>query len=78
MSLAKRINAERNKRKRGESRKPALGKVFAYRYHATPIRTPRYYRNALTYVLKNWRHHQRSASACDQLDPFATGSAFSG
>lgn len=73
ISLAKRINAAHGKRG-----VPRVGKVFAYRYHATPIRTPRQARNALRYVLNNWRHHQNSASAYDQLDPYATGYAFSG
>ncbi len=42
------------------------GKVFAFRYHATRITTPRQMRNTLAYVLNNWRRHgedQRSARA---------------
>src|SRR5262249_27184310 len=34
------------------------GKVFAYRYHATQIRTPWHARHALAYVLNNWRRHR--------------------
>jgi REP element-mobilizing transposase RayT len=34
------------------------GKVFAYRYHANHIKTRSYARNALSYVLNNWRHHR--------------------
>jgi len=73
ISLAKRIHAEHGKRGRRDS-----GKVFAFRYHATPIRTPRQARNAIKYVLNNWRHHQAPASAYQALDPFATGYAFTG
>jgi putative transposase len=68
ISVAKRINRELAR----------TGKVFAYRYHATAIRTPRQARNALAYVLNNWRHHQEPASGYDALDPFATGYAFDG
>jgi REP element-mobilizing transposase RayT len=34
------------------------GKVFAYRYGAKQIRTKSYARNALSYVLNNWRRHR--------------------
>jgi hypothetical protein len=58
------------------------GAAFPTRYHATQLRTPRQVRNALCYVLNNWRHHaedtrgpaQRRAS----LDPYATGLLFDG
>lgn len=33
------------------------GGVFAERYHAHELRTPREVRNALVYVLQNWRKH---------------------
>jgi REP element-mobilizing transposase RayT len=58
------------------------GKVFAYRYHATQIQTPRQARCALAYVLNNWRHHRedlhvgRAFEA--KLDPYASGLSFSG
>jgi len=68
ISIAKRINFITKRR----------GKVFAFRYHATAIRTPTQARRALNYVLNNWRHHQESASAYAKLDPFATGHAFDG
>jgi REP element-mobilizing transposase RayT len=35
----------------------ARGSVFADRYHAHELRTPREVRNALCYVLQNWRKH---------------------
>jgi REP element-mobilizing transposase RayT len=34
------------------------GKLFAFRYSAKQIKTPRYARNALSYVLNNWRKHR--------------------
>ena len=58
------------------------GKVFAYRYHATPIFSPRQMRNALAYVLNNWRRHRedrgsdRAATAL--VDPYSTGVWFTG
>jgi REP-associated tyrosine transposase len=33
------------------------GRVWGSRYHARALRTPREVRNALVYVLQNWRHH---------------------
>lgn len=68
ISLAKRINLILGR----------TGKVFAYRYHATPLRTPTQTRRAISYVLNNWRHHQEPQSAYDKLDPYATGYAFDG
>jgi len=59
-----------------------LGKVFAYRYHATQIRTPRQARRALAYVLNNWRHHRedqvlgRAFEAA--VDPYSSGVSFTG
>ncbi len=58
------------------------GKVFAFRYHATPLRTPRQARNALAYVLNNWRRHREDCSNAHALaakiDPYASGLAFAG
>ena len=39
------------------------GKVFAYRYHATQIRTPYHARHALAYVLNNWRRHREDCAS---------------
>ena len=33
------------------------GRVWGERYHARALRTPREVRNALVYVLQNWRRH---------------------
>jgi REP element-mobilizing transposase RayT len=58
------------------------GNVFAYRYNAKPITSPRQMRNALSYVLNNWRRHnehQRSAAARQaRIDPYSTAIRFAG
>jgi REP element-mobilizing transposase RayT len=51
------------------------GKVWADRYHARALRTPREVRNALVYVLCNWKKTVRGA---ERLDPCATGFWFDG
>ena len=58
------------------------GKVFAYRYHATAISSPRQMRNALSYVLNNWRRHDED-EGCEaahraMLDPYSTAIHFRG
>lgn len=51
------------------------GSVFADRYHARQLRTPREVRNALVYVLHNARHHGLSVPG---VDPFSSGRWFDG
>ena len=41
------------------------GKVWADRFHAHPLRTPREVRNALVYVLNNFRKHVPGARGID-------------
>jgi len=41
------------------------GQVWSDRYHARPLRTPREVRNALVYVLQNWRKHVPGARGLD-------------
>ena len=41
------------------------GRVWADRFHARALRTPREVRNALIYVLQNWRKHTRGARGLD-------------
>src|SRR5579862_4986845 len=67
ISAAKRLNRELGR---------ARGDVFAFRYHATAIATPRQARNALAYVLNNWRRHGADRYSIARVDPFATGYAF--
>jgi REP-associated tyrosine transposase len=72
ISLAKRINKACERR----------GKLFAYRFHETAITSPRQARNALAYVLNNWRHHNEHlanpVARAAALDPYATGLSFDG
>ncbi len=55
------------------------GRVFADRYHPRPLATLRETRNALAYVLNNWRRHREDAHARHlAFDPFASARAFDG
>jgi REP element-mobilizing transposase RayT len=71
ISIARRINKEHGR----------TGKLFAHRFHATPIHNPRQARNALAYVLNNWRRHredQLGAARGARLDPYSSAVAFDG
>ncbi len=55
------------------------GQVFAERYHARALRTPREVRNALAYVLHNARGHaaaRRQRLAATWIDPCSSGPWF--
>ncbi len=55
------------------------GKVFADRHHAHLLRTPREVRNALVYVLNNWRKHDEHLAHPDwRVDPFSSADVFDG
>jgi len=58
------------------------GKLFPHRYHATQITSPRQARNALDYVLNNWRRHRedlRDPRAWRaRLDPYSSAVSFRG
>ena len=51
------------------------GQVIADRYHARALSTPREVRNALVYVIQNWRHHEPEA---DGIDSRSSGRWFTG
>lgn len=51
------------------------GRVWVGRYHARLLPTPREVRNALIYVLQNWRKHVAGAVG---VDPCSSASAFTG
>ncbi|HEY7375490.1 MAG TPA: transposase [Polyangia bacterium] len=51
------------------------GKVWSSRYHARALSTPREMRNALAYVLLNFRKHLRAAPG---VDPCSSGPWFDG
>ena len=74
------INLARAFHGRGPVR--GCGKVFAYRYHATQIRTPFHARHALAYILNNWRRHREDSSNGRQrtarLDPYSSAATFDG
>ena len=52
-----------------------MGSVFADRYHARQLRTPREVRTALVYVLHNARHHGVGVSG---VDAYSSGPWFDG
>ena len=58
------------------------GQVFEYRYHGKAITSPRQMRNALAYVLNNWRRHHEdlrsTAAGRSRLDPYSTAIRFDG
>ncbi len=68
ISAAKHINAAMNRR----------GTVFPDRYHAEIIKSRRRARNALAYVLNNWRKHREPLVRDFVVDPFSTAVHFEG
>lgn len=57
------------------------GKLFAGRYHARVLRTPREVRDVLRYVLLNARHHAEERGqrlARDWVDPYSSAPWFDG
>ena len=79
ISAAKRLNAAISKRRR----KQRAGRVFTDRYHAEDLGTPRQVRNAIAYVVNNWRRHGVDRGALfalhdGRLDPYASGLSFTG
>ena len=72
ISAAKHLNAELVDPETGKRRR---GTVFADRYHATQIRSPRAARNTLSYILNNWRKHREDRAAFTRkwrVDPFSS------
>jgi hypothetical protein len=51
------------------------GRAFGDRYHARALGTPREVRNAIVYVLQNWRKHMPSSQG---VDPCSSGWWFTG
>src|SRR5262249_19572340 len=51
------------------------GRVWGERFHARALATPREVRNALVYVLNNWRKHVPCARG---FDPCSSSSSFEG
>jgi len=58
---------------------PRRGRVFVDRYHARVLKTPTEVRNAIGYVLNNWRHHgEHRATPERRVDPYSSGVNFGG
>lgn len=81
ISAAKRLNAAFSARRRLRLRR--RGGVFSDRYHAQALATPSQVRNAIGYVLNNWRRHgvhrnEVSTLANGRFDPYASGLFFAG
>src|SRR6187399_2667151 len=53
------------------------GPLWADRWHGRPLKTPREVRNALVYVLANFRKHSQKTRA-PGVDPFSSGAWFEG
>ena len=78
ISAAKHINAVLSHRRKAKRR----GQVFGDRYHCEDLGSPTQVRNALAYVINNWRHHRDDRGPYTllegRLDPYASGLAFEG
>jgi len=74
VSAAKHINTAL-----GDGARRRRGKVFADRYHAELITSPTQARNAIRYVLSNWRRHKEDRQGLPStwlVDPFSSGILF--
>ncbi len=58
------------------------GKVFAHRYDSRQLKTRSYARNAISYVLNNWRRHREDffdgAARAAKLDEYSSAISFDG
>ena len=57
------------------------GPVFADRYHARVLGSPRQVRNCVAYVLNNWRHHGADRDRLKnawKVDPYSSSLSFDG
>ena len=72
ISLARQINKSLERR----------GKVFEFRYHSEELSTPTQTRNALAYVLNNWRRHREDehtfADRFMPIDDYSSAVLFTG
>jgi hypothetical protein len=68
-SCAHRLNRQQQRR----------GSIFADRYHARYLTTPRQVRNEICYVLNNWRHHdEHRARPQWRADRYSSADLFDG
>jgi len=78
ISAAKHLNAAISKGRQGPRRR---GTVFPDRYHAVVIDSPRQARNAMSYVINNWRKHAEDRGEVTRrwdVDWYSSGPMFSG
>ncbi len=73
ISCARHINNQLTRRTGRRHR----GQVFADRYHPEYLTTPLQVKNALCYLLNNWRKHGEDLRG-GALDPFSSGKGFDG
>jgi REP element-mobilizing transposase RayT len=52
------------------------GRVFADRYHVEYLRNPKMVRNAIAYVINNWRKHGEDRGSVVSIDPFSSAASF--
>lgn len=72
ISAARQINASTGRKH---------GQVFADRYHARALGSPRQVRNCIAYVLNNWRHHAEDRVSLGRpwkVDPYSSSLSFEG
>jgi REP element-mobilizing transposase RayT len=77
ISAARHINAAISQR----TGKRRTGRVFSDRYHARALTTPKTVRNAIAYVLNNWRRHGEHRADFTKLwtmDPYSSAVHFNG
>jgi REP element-mobilizing transposase RayT len=67
ISCARRLNAALGRH----------GQVFADRYHPVVLKSPRQVRNALCYVINNWRRHREDGGRA-AVDAYSSGIGFDG
>jgi hypothetical protein len=67
ISCARRLNGALGRR----------GQVFTDRYHPVVLKSPRQVRNALCYVINNWRRHREDAGRA-AVDAYSSGIGFDG
>jgi REP element-mobilizing transposase RayT len=67
ISCARRLNGALGRR----------GQVFADRYHPVVLKSPRQVRNALCYVINNWRRHREDGGRA-AVDGYSSGIGFDG
>jgi len=78
ISTARHINRELGPWRGKQRRK---GSVFADRYHAVVLTTPKQVRHTLCYVLNNWKHHGETTASLRghwDVDPYSSAMSFDG